>query len=118
VWFKHRAWIPVGWLLAAANVGAIWFAALPGEALHATTHGLLAVLFAVGAQRLSQRRTATLLDDDVVERMGELEAQLTELDRLPDPANRIAELEERLDFMERALVQVRERAQLPPKDER
>ena len=47
MWFKHRAWIPIAWLLSLANLGAVWFAALPGEPWHATTHALLAVLFAL-----------------------------------------------------------------------
>jgi hypothetical protein len=56
MWFKHPAWVPVAWLLSAANIGATWFAAMPGEAWHATTHALLAVLLGVGAQRLATRQ--------------------------------------------------------------
>jgi hypothetical protein len=56
VWFKHRAWIPIAWLLSVLNVAAVWFAARPGEAWHATTHALLALLFGVGAQWLNARR--------------------------------------------------------------
>lgn len=115
MWFKHRAWIPVAWLLCLANVVSIWFAAQPGEPWHATAHGLLAVLFGVGAQRLASRSTPTV-DADVAGRLGELEAQLADLDRLPAPDGRLAALEERLDFMERALVEVRARAQLPRKE--
>src|SRR5688572_23227468 len=55
MWFKHRAWIPIAWLLSLANLGAVWYAALPGEPWHATTHALLAVLFAVGAGHLMTR---------------------------------------------------------------
>lgn len=62
MWFKHPAWIPVSWLLSAVNIGAVWVAAMPtlqemqgmpGMAGHATAHALLAVLFAIGAQRLT-----------------------------------------------------------------
>src|SRR5262245_55349564 len=53
MWFKHRAWIPIAWILSVVNVLAVWFAAQPGEPWHATSHALLGVLFAVGAQRLS-----------------------------------------------------------------
>jgi hypothetical protein len=59
VWFKHRAWIPIAWLLCLANVGATWFAAQPAETWHATTHALLAVLFGVGAQYLTARQRTT-----------------------------------------------------------
>ena len=114
MWFKHRAWIPVAWLLSALNVISIWFAARPGEPLHATAHGLAAVLFGLGAQYLAARKTP-ILDGDVGGRLQELEAQLADLDRLPASDGRLTQLEERLDFMERALVQVRTRAQIPSK---
>ena len=52
MWFKHRAWIPVAWLLSLVNLVGVWFAARPAEAAHATVHALLAVLFGLGAQRL------------------------------------------------------------------
>jgi hypothetical protein len=58
MWFKHRAWIPIAWVLSVVNVAAVWFAAQPGETWHATTHALLGVLFAVGAQHLSARQRA------------------------------------------------------------
>jgi len=56
MWFKHRAWVPVAWLLSLANLVAVWFAAQPAEPWHATVHSLLAVLFALGAQRLMARQ--------------------------------------------------------------
>lgn len=58
MWFKHRAWIPIAWLLSLGNVASIWFAAMPAEPWHATVHGALAVLFGVGAERLMARRRA------------------------------------------------------------
>jgi hypothetical protein len=56
MWFRHRAWIPIAWLLCLANVVSVWFAARPAETWHATGHAVLAVLFGLGAQRLSFRR--------------------------------------------------------------
>lgn len=114
MWFKHRAWIPVAWLLCLGNIVSVWFAAGPAEPLHATVHALLAVLFGLGAQRLGLRRTLTA-DADVVGRVQELEERLVDLDKLQDEG-RLSELEERLDFAERALVDVRTRAQLRPKE--
>ena len=58
MWFKHRAWIPISWSLAIINIGAVWFAAAPGEPLHATAHAFFGALFALGAQRLTARRRA------------------------------------------------------------
>jgi len=115
VWFKHRAWIPVAWLLCLGNLISVWFAARPAESWHATVHALLAVLFGLGAQRLAARKKPAA-DADVVERLSELEARLADLDNLQDVEGRLTELGERLDFTERALVDVRTRAQLPPKE--
>lgn len=75
MWFRHRAWIAVAWLLCLANVAAVWFAAAPAETWHATGHALLAVLFGLGAQRLGLRKQLAS-GADVVTRQ-ELE------DRLP-----------------------------------
>lgn len=58
MWFKHRAWIPIAWVLCLVNIGATWFAAQPAEPWHATIHALLAVLFGLGAQRLAARQRA------------------------------------------------------------
>lgn len=115
MWFKHRAWIPVAWLLCLGNLVSVWFAARPAEPWHATVHALLAVLFGLGAQRLGLRKRPTA-DADVVGRLPELEARLADLDKLRDVEGRLTELEERLDFTERALVDVRTRAQAPPKE--
>lgn len=117
MWFKHRAWIPVAWILSGLNIAATWFAAGDAQPLHAASHALLAALFALGAQRLQVRAArADIADASTVERLEDLEARLGDLDRLPDVTARLAELEERLDFTERALVNVRQRAQLPPKE--
>jgi hypothetical protein len=78
VWFKHRAWIAVAGVLSLANVVAIWFAAQPGEAWHATTHGLLAVLFGLGAQHLARRQQSTIGADAITRQ--ELEGRLARLE--------------------------------------
>ncbi|HJU67142.1 MAG TPA: hypothetical protein VJ650_02770 [Gemmatimonadaceae bacterium] len=79
MWFKHRAWIPIAWLLSLINVGATWFAAAPAEAWHATAHAALAVLFGVGAQRLTDRRRSRSPSGEIVigdERLRHLEASI------------------------------------------
>ena len=55
MWFKHRAWIWVSWLVSIVNLVSVWFAARPAEPWHATIHAGLAMLFALGAQRLAAR---------------------------------------------------------------
>ena len=118
MWFRHRAWIPIAWVLSLINFGGAWFTAREGQPWHATLHALLAILFALGAQRLHARQLGKkpAADADVVERLSELEARLADLDKLHEVEGRLTELEERLDFTERALVDVRTRAQLPPKE--
>ncbi len=121
MWFKHRAWIPVLWLSSGANIVAAYYAAMPGEAMHATLHALVAVVSALGAQYLSTRKKnaagAADADEDLVERVNELESRLADQHQLPSGVeHRLAELEERLDFTERALVDVRNRAQHPPRE--
>jgi hypothetical protein len=114
VWFKHRAWIPVAWSLSLLNLAAVWFAARPGETWHATAHAALAVFCAVGAQHLASRKKPAA-DPDVSGRLRELEARLLgDPEQAQQVEGRLAELEERLDFAERALVEVRNRAQQPP----
>ncbi len=87
-WFKHRAWIPVAWLLSLGNLGAVWFAARPAEPWHATIHALLAVLFGVGAQRLMARqrpslRAQTAIGDDREKRLEQaIDAIAVELERV------------------------------------
>ena len=79
MWFKHRAWIPIAWLLSLGNVIATWFAAQPAEPWHATIHALLAVLFGVGAQRLSDRQRLKALGASDAELPTELTAMRAEL---------------------------------------
>jgi len=74
VWFKHRAWIPIAWLLCVANIGATWFAAQPAETWHATAHALLAALFGVGAQRLMDRQRALKTQDGGAELPSDITA--------------------------------------------
>jgi hypothetical protein len=88
VWFKHRAWIPIAWLLSLGNVVAVWFAALPAEPWHATLHGLLAALFGVGAQHLMHRQRALsraepVLGDDRMQRVEQaIDSIAVEVERI------------------------------------
>jgi hypothetical protein len=109
MWFKHPAWIPTAWVLAVINVVAVWVAAVPAEPAHATLHGALAALFVLGAERL-RARARTLADR---ERLQELETRFTEFSEGEGMETRLRELEERLDFTERALVEARSRTPLP-----
>ena len=98
VWFKHRAWIPVAWLLSVVNVGAVWFAALPAEPWHATIHALLAVLFGVGAERLMARqrpspRAQVGIGDDREQRLEQaIDAIAVELERVGEGQRFVAKV--------------------------
>jgi len=103
VWFKHRAWIPVAWLLSLANLISVWFAARPAEPTHATGHALLAVLFGLGAQRLGLRKHTA----DAAGRSQETETRLSNpdlhqvaqaLDAIAVEVERIGEGQRRLDM--------------------
>jgi hypothetical protein len=60
MWFRHRAWTPIAWVLCVANLVLVWFAARPGETWHATIHAVLAVACGLGAQHLARRGSAVL----------------------------------------------------------
>lgn len=105
--FKPALWYPIAVVLSLVNVVSVWFAAVPGQALHATTHAALAVGFGLWANRLRQRRGG---DDrqvglEAAEALDALEALEGEMSKL---RQELSETQERLDFSERQLAQVPE----------
>jgi len=114
VTFKPRRWERIAWILTALNVVSVWVPA-PVAPWHATTHAVLAVSFALWAQYLRRLGRKPVPDASTEERLSEPQARSDQFDALHDVQARVAELEERLDFVERALVDVRARTQLPPK---
>lgn len=116
MWFKHRAWIPVAWVLCLVNVVAVWFAARPAEPWHASVHALLAVLFGLGAQRLGLRKQP-IAAGDVVKRLRELETRLANPDtrEVAQALDAIAIEVERIGESQRFLTKlVVERSARPP----
>ena len=103
--FTHPAWIPLAWLGSVLNLGAVWFAAVPAEPAHATLHAGLAVALALGARHLMARRQAALPSAELQQALDANEQLQQTIDALQP---RVQELEERLDFTERMLVQHRE----------
>jgi hypothetical protein len=115
VWFKHRAWIPVAWLLSAANVAAVWFAARPAEPWHATGHALLATLFGLGALRLTLRKEPPIATEIVTRQ--EMEARLATIEshQLVQALDAIAVEVERIGESQRYLTKLlAERDARPP----
>lgn len=107
MWFKHKAWIPVAWVASVANLGAVWFAAVPGEPAHATLHALLAVGFGLGARHLAVRQRLAEQHEALQDTLDQNE-QLQQA--LEDMQSGLRELEERVDFSERLLAQHRDAA--------
>lgn len=109
--FRPSVWYPIAAVLSAINVGAVWFAAVPGEPLHATVHAALAVGFGLWAQRLRWARGS----GDISARVAALEAGEGGFEVLDADVGQLrqelAEMQERLDFAERLLAQGRDRRQ-------
>ena len=108
--FKPTKWLPIAAFLSVLNVIGVAFAA---GAVHTTSHAVLAVVFAVWAQRLSQqirkdKRDDELPEGDTRERLDSLEGDLTTMRR------ELNETQERLDFAERMLAQGREAKRVGP----
>jgi hypothetical protein len=112
---KTRFWNVVLVLLSAGNVVAAWFAARSGEPLHATIHVALALSFGLWAQRRLLREVAPwragALDPGSESEVAALRDEVGHVQR------EVAELEERLDFVERLLSQAREGERLPGRRE-
>jgi hypothetical protein len=107
VTFKPALWYPIAAVLSAINVAAVWFAARPGEPLHATAHAALAVAFGWWAHHLKQRTAGSELQA-VFE---DLEAHEREVGKL---RQELSETQERLDFAERLLAQRPESPRVGP----
>lgn len=104
--FKPATWYPIALVLCAVNLGAVWFAAGPGEPMHATLHAALALAFGLWAQRLGQRR-----------RVGELPTQREPLElEVNQLRQELGEMQERLDFAERVLTQGRDPRRPAPEE--
>jgi hypothetical protein len=100
-------------VLSILNVGAVWFAAVPAQPMHATVHAALGVAFrALGlpgcGNGSAQDRPGTGSLQDQVEIQA---AALQEAEsNLANQASQLAELQDRVDFAERLLIQARDRS--------
>lgn len=93
--FRHAIWYPLAVVLSVGNLAAVWFAASPGEPLHATVHAAAALAFGLWAQRLRPSRRGSQLQ-------AGLEPLVLEIDQL---RLELEEARERLNFTERVLAQ-------------
>jgi len=102
-------WRRLAIALSVFNVAGAGFAIAAAEPWHAMVHVSLAVAFAFGAQRLRQVSGRS----DPASMQQQLDAQAEALEdaqaRLASQATQLAELQERVDFAERVLIQARDR---------
>jgi hypothetical protein len=110
--FKSVIWPRVAFVLSAGNFVAAGFAAAAAEPWHATAHVAVAFGFGWWAQHLRQRRRDDELKTEIqdtfqspLERLQVLEGEVARLQ------HELNEVQERLDFAERLLVQGRESRQ-------
>jgi hypothetical protein len=99
--FTSPLWYPIAVLVSAANVVAVWFAAVPAGPLHATIHAVLAVGFASWAHRLRQSRDAGRLGPETVAALDALEAAEIENTRL---RQELGAAQQRIEFAERVAM--------------
>ncbi len=100
-----KTWRRLSIVATVFNVAGAAFAIARGEGWHAGVHISLALGFGFAAQRLAhvERHAAP---DSVQQQLDEQTAALE------DTKQRLAELEERMDFAERMLAQARDRQKL------
>jgi hypothetical protein len=112
--FKPKIWFPIAVVLSAINLGAVWFAAVPAQPLHATVHAVLALGFGLWAQKLRRGPAGT----DSHARLDALEADSGRLAMLEGEMGGLQqaldETQERLDFAERLLAQHPEARRMDP----
>src|SRR5215472_13166892 len=112
--FKSTVWRRLAIALSGFNVAGAGFAIAAGEGWHAGVHVSLALVFAFAAQRLQQRSSGSSLER-FQEQLDEQAAALEEAQTaLRGQSGQIAELQERVDFAERVLAQMRDRQKLGP----
>ncbi len=105
--FKPKTWYPIALVLGVANVASVWFAARAAEAPHATLHAALGVACFWWAQKLRHELRAG-------ESPAQLDAEPMPIDLEVEQLRRqLGEAEERLDFAERMLVQLRDPERSP-----
>lgn len=106
--FKPAIWYPIATVLCAANVVAVWFAAVPAEPLHATVHAGLAVAFGLWARHLRQGPLGSVHRAEL-EAVEALEVEVSALRK------ELSEAQERVDFAERMLAEALEPRRVDPR---
>lgn len=110
---KPTLWRRLAIALSVFNVAGAGFAIAAGEGWHAGVHVSLALVFAFAARRLQERSSGSSLEG--IQQLDEQAAALEEAQAaLRAQSTQLAELQERVDFAERILAQMRDRQKLGP----
>lgn len=105
-------WRRIAIVLTLVNVAGAVFALASGEGWHAGIHVSLAIVFGFAAQRLKEGARESGVDR-MQQQLDDQAVALEEAQRaLQNQANQLNELQERVDFTERMLAQVRDREKL------
>ena len=114
--FKRSIWLPIAAGLSLLNLVSVPFTTQPWW--HATSHAVLALAFGLWAQRLRGNPAGC----DIGRMRQQLEAQDDALEdarsTLASQSSQLAELQERVDFAERLLIQARDRQALEARTKR
>ncbi len=108
--------VGMDWFEVAVHVGVTFLACVAADSLLGGLDGEVGISLIAGSSlillAIRRRKALAELPDSPASRarLEELEERLVELDQVHD---RVAELEERLDFAERLLGQQREQERLP-----
>jgi hypothetical protein len=115
---KPGLWRSIALALTGINVAGLGYAAALGEPWHAATHAALTLVFGWWAHRLWQGPGGS----EFARVKQELEQQAGALEEarnaLASQSAELMELQERVDFAERLLTQMRDRPALGGRDER
>ncbi|OLC87787.1 MAG: hypothetical protein DMD38_14330 [Gemmatimonadetes bacterium] len=107
------SWRRLAIALSVFNVAGAGFAIASGEGWHAGIHVSLALAFGFAAQRLGGGRSG---GGDIARMQQQFDEQATALEDaqtlLANQGAQLAELQERVDFAERMLAQLRDRQKL------
>lgn len=106
--FNPAVWRPIAIVLSVLNLVGVWKYA--GDPLHASAHAVVALGFALWAQRLRPGAGKTEKTELPPDRLESLEAELSRL------RQELVETQERLDFTERMLAQGSEKRRVGPQE--
>lgn len=115
---ERTPWLPVAVILTGINLMGLGYAVAAAEPAHAAVHVGLALAFGYWARRLRRRHGGGELSRQNQQLADQSQALTDVQNALASQSSELAELHERVDFVERLLAQIRERPPLANPRER